>query len=290
MNHSEPKIKPKDHHQKAQSFGVHGKLKPSGIKRYFIIYKECLKISFATQASYRLNFLLSNLISLISNTLFPLVTLLIYGSGASFPGWSLYEVLLIQSIFTLSTGVNNIIFNGLLWATTDYIVHGSFETVLIKPVNPLFYIIASTIQLDNLGLCLGGIIVFFVSLSYIGPVSFVMGLQFLLFFLSGIFIMMGLSLIMAAASFKWVGNGRLPEIFDSIKNFGKYPQSIFSKTIIGITSFIIPVAMIGYFPASALLGKTDLSMYIAAVPSLLFAAFGIFFYMHMIHLYEGVGG
>lgn len=265
-------------------------VKPFSIKTYITIYKECLKIAFATQASYRLNFVLSNLISLISNTLFPLVTLLIYGSGASFPNWSLYEVLLIQSIFTLSTGINNILFNGLLWATMDYIVHGNLETVLIKPINPLFYIIASTIQLDNLGLCLGGFIMFLISISFVGPVALGMWLQFLLFFLSGIFIMMGISLIMAAASFKWVANARLPEIFDSIKTFGKYPQGIFPKVITSLTSFIIPVAMIGYFPATALLGRSDLFMYIAVVPSILFAGFGMLLYSYMIHLYEGVGG
>ena len=265
-------------------------IKPHKIKRYITIYKECLKITFATETTYRLNFLLSNLITLVSNILFPLVTILIYGSGASFPNWSLYEVLLIQSIFTVSTGINNILFRGLIWVTMDYIVHGNFETVLIKPVDTLFYIIASTIRLDSLGLCLGGSIMFLFSIANIGPISLVMWLKFLLFFLSGVFVMMGISLIMAAASFKWVGNSRLPEIFDSVTTFGKYPQGIFSKVIINLTSFILPVAMIGYFPAAALLGRSDLFMYIAIIPSILFAGFGILLYRHMIHLYEGVGG
>ena len=44
-------------------------------------------------------------------------------------------------------------------------------------------------------------------------------LLFLLLFISGIAVMGGLDLIMAAISFKWVGNSRIPEIFGSIEEF-----------------------------------------------------------------------
>lgn len=259
-------------------------------KKYFRIYKECLKVSAATALTYRFNFLLDNIIMLISNILFPLVTLLIYGSGGQFPNWSLYEVLLIQSIFTISTGIANILFNGVLWVTMRHVIDGSLEIVLIRPVDSLFFLVASTIDLSSIGLVLGGVVMLGVAVANIGAVTLWMVLQAVVLFVAGMLVMMGISLIMAATSFKWVANSRIPEIFDSVKYFGTYPQDIFHKAIRGITSFIMPVAMVGFFPAAALLGRADVRALIAIIPCALFAAAGIYLYKHMVHLYEGVGG
>jgi ABC-2 type transport system permease protein len=55
-------------------------------------------------------------------------------------------------------------------------------------------------------------------------------------------------------------------------------------------SFIIPVGMIGFYPASALLGRLDPAVLIAVIPCVLFMFFGIWLYLHMVKLYEGVGG
>ena len=51
------------------------------MRKYLRVYKECIKINIARALTYRSNFVLYNFITLISNILFPLVSLLIYGSG-----------------------------------------------------------------------------------------------------------------------------------------------------------------------------------------------------------------
>jgi ABC-2 type transport system permease protein len=48
--------------------------------------------------------------------------------------------------------------------------------------------------------------------------------------------------------------------------------------------------MIGFFPASALLGRLETSALFAVVPCVLFMLFGIWLYQYMVKLYEGVGG
>ena len=171
-----------------------------------------------------------------------------------------------------------------------HIIDGSLEIVLIKPVDCLFFLVASTIELDGLGLVVGGAIMFTIAATQVGAITMNMILQFVLLFTAGVFVMMGISLIMAATSFKWVGNSRIPEIFDSIKYFGRYPQNIFPKVITGFSSFIMPVAMVGFFPAAALLGRATLPMFLAVIPCVLFVWTGIILFRHMVHLYEGVGG
>jgi ABC-2 type transport system permease protein len=244
----------------------------------------------ARALTYRLNFVLSLLITLGFNILFPLVTILIYRSGASFLGWNFYEVLLIQSIFTLSLGLASIAFSNVLWATMQHIREGSFEVVLLKPLNPLFFLIATNFDPGSAGLIIGGGFMFVFSLLHTGISSIITIPQFLLLFAAGFAVMAGINMLMAATSFKWVGNSRIPEIFDSIMTFGKYPITIFPQAIKGISTFVIPVSMIGFFPASALLGRLEPVVMFAVIPCVLFMLFGIWFYQYMVKLYEGVGG
>ncbi|MCL2722471.1 MAG: ABC-2 family transporter protein [Treponema sp.] len=260
------------------------------MKKYFIIYIECIKTAIARELTYRLNFLLSLFITLGFNILFPLVTILIYRAGASFPGWDFYEVLLMQSVFTMSNGLACIMFSGVLWTTMQHIREGSFEIVLLRPVNPLLFLIVTNFDAGSAGLIIGGAVLFGFSVSQTGIVSIAVIPQFLLLFAAGFAVMAGMQMIMAATSFKWVGNSRIPEIFDSIMTFGKYPVTIFPKAVQVIAAFVIPVAMIGFFPASALLGRLDPIALIAVVPCVLFMLFGFWLYQYMVRLYEGVGG
>ncbi|WP_040948937.1 ABC transporter permease [Gorillibacterium massiliense] len=260
------------------------------MKRYLNIYRQCIYSALLEASAYRMDFLTNSIITLVSNILFPLVTLLIYRAGASFPDWDFYEVLLIQSVFTMSSGLAHLIFGGVLWRTMSHIREGSFEVVLLKPLNPLFFMIATTFSPESAGLFMGGLLLFIVSVAHVGAITFLSWLQFLLLFLAGTAVMAGLSLMMAAMSFKWVGNSRIPEIADSVLLFGKYPLSIFPKAVQAIAAILIPVGMVGFFPASALLGRIHPIDFAAVIPCLLFLAAGVRLYRHMIRLYEGVGG
>ncbi|MBQ8326615.1 MAG: ABC-2 family transporter protein [Lachnospiraceae bacterium] len=254
------------------------------------IYLTCLRTSFSQAAAYRADFLMSNLITLLSNILFPLATILIYTNGAEFTGWSMWEVLLIQSVFSMSSGVATMVCSSILWVTMDHVRQGSFETVLLKPISPLFFILSAHFDTSGIGLFAGGLTLTIISSVHVGVVAFGNVVQFLILFLAGLIVLCGLDLVMAAISFRWVGNSRIPEIFDSMKEFGKYPLVIFPKGVRIVASFVIPVAMVGFFPASALLGKIGAWTFLSVIPCVLFLIFGVWIYNRMIKLYEGVGG
>ncbi len=260
------------------------------IKRYLTVYRECVKVAFASTSTYRLNFLLNCTIMLLGDIIFPLITVLIYGSGAGFKGWTVYEVLLIQSIFTMSTAIADMTFHGVMWVTMDMVRNGNMEMVLILPIDTMFILMARTFSFEGIGLFIGGLTIFMVALFNISAPSILMWLQFIALFIIGVLVMLGIALIMAAISFKWIGNSRIPEIFGSIRSFGKYPQSIFPKSVVFATSILIPVAMIAYYPAAALLGRCNWEVFVVILPCFLFLLFGIYLYRYMIRLYQGVGG
>ncbi len=261
------------------------------MRRTVSIYLVCIKTALSRAIAYRSSFILGTIITLLSNVLFPLVTVVIYENGASFPGWSIWEVLLLQSLYTLSLGVSSLLFNGVVWDTMNYIREGSFEIVLLRPISPLFYIIAGNFAPTNIGLIVGSGIMVGVSMAFAHiAFSLINVVRFLILFIAGVAVMGGLYLIMASISFVWVGNSRIPEMFDSVKSFGKYPQSIFPKQIRWITVYVLPVAMIGFYPCMALLGRSKQSELLLCIPCLLFLLLGIWIYNKMVKRYEGVGG
>ncbi|HHW22500.1 MAG TPA: hypothetical protein GXX26_06410 [Clostridiaceae bacterium] len=111
----------------------------------------------------------------------------------------------------------------------------------------------------------------------------------LLMFFS-LLVLFSFALLMAGSMFKWVGNSRIYEIFDSITAFGNYPRSIFSKAFQNLISYIIPIAIIGFFPASALLGKSIDGALAAMGICLVFFIFSMLFWRKMLSLYTSAGG
>jgi len=258
--------------------------------RFFSVYKICIKTAVSRAAAYRFDFFLSLAITFAGSLGLPLVALLIYGAGAAFPGWSFHEVLLIQSLFTLSQSLARVFLGDVLWETMNRVRSGSFETVLLKPMEPLTCIVATTFSPASAGsfLCGCAMLCYAAAHVRVAAVSAVVGCLFL--FLAGVAVSVGIQIVMAAASFKWVGNSRLPEIFSSVEAFGQYPLAVFPAAVRAAATFVIPVGLIGFFPAAALLGRAEPEAFAASGLCLLFLLFGIWLYRYMVREYKGVGG
>jgi ABC-2 type transport system permease protein len=259
------------------------------MKDFFRVYLAGIFTSMKTASAYRANFVLMNIFDLIWTIAAPLVTILIYGAGASFPGWTFWEAMLMQAIFGLSSALCAVFAENIVWETMNYVREGTLETVLLKPMPPILYMFSTCFRINSFGGILGAVVLITVSslncdISYANlPLSIVV-------FIAGFAVNAAASLISAAASFKWVANTRLSEIRMSFETFGKYPVKIFPGALRLIVTFLLPFAAMGCFPAEILLGRFDIVNLLAIIPSALFLLFAVWLYNHMIRLYEGVGG
>jgi len=172
----------------------------------------------------------------------------------------------------------------------NHVRNGSYEVVLLKPMDPLAYMVATTFSPRSLGNFLCGLVLFGYAAAHVRVASGPAVFAGLLLFAAGVAVMAGIHLVMGALSFKWVGNSRLPEIFASVEAFGQYPIAVFPAAVRAVITFLIPVSLVGFFPAAALLGRAGPEAYGAAGVSLLFLWFGVWLYRHMIRLYKGAGG
>lgn len=257
---------------------------------YIRLYLMALKNSFATKIAYRADFFFSAGMILITELIIPLITLLIYKTGASFPGWSVNEVLLLQGIFILSRGAANVLFFGLVWNTLDRVREGTYDILLIKPRSVLFLSIATNFEPDSIGVVLSGLLVCLYSASRLSGPDIMNIFASLLLFLLSLAILFSFALLMAGSVFKWVGNSRIYEIFDSIATFGNFPRSIFSKAFQTVISYIVPIAAIGFLPASVLLGKSTDGIPQTVLVCLVFLLLSLGYWKMMLTKYTSAGG
>jgi ABC-2 type transport system permease protein len=260
------------------------------MRRNVDLYFMALKNSFASRMAYRADFLFSLIMILITELIIPFITLLIYRTGAVFPGWTLYEVLMLQGIFLLARGLSNLLFFGMVWNTLDRVREGTYDILLIKPCSTLFISIATCFEPDSIGAVIGGIVVCAYAMSGVAIPSPAAALMSVLLFLLSMIMLFSLALFMAGSVFKWVGNSRIYEIFDSIAAFGNYPRSIFTKAFQTLISYVVPIATIGFLPASVLLGKKTEGIPVTICICLLFLIAGALFWKSMLKKYTSAGG
>jgi ABC-2 type transport system permease protein len=256
----------------------------------FSVQVEAVKASLYSRMAYRGDFFISISLTFIFEFITPLVTLLIYSNGSSFPGWTLYQVLLIQGVFMMSKGIAFMFFYGLVGNVLGGVQSGTFDMFLLRPRPVLFMAIATGFDSEELGKFIGGLILFIVALIHLPTPSFIQWIQFILLMITSLLVMFSFSLISSGVVFVWVGCSRVYEIFDSISSFGIYPRTIFSKGIQNIITFIVPIVMIGFFPASILLGKNINGVLFGVISSISFVLLSLCFWYWMLSKYTSAGG
>ncbi|UZQ85674.1 ABC transporter permease [Thermoclostridium stercorarium] len=254
------------------------------------VYLQGMKTALASRMAYRGDFIMSMFIMMVVEFAGPVITLIIYKNGASFPGWSQYEVLLLQGIFLLSRGISFPFFMGMVWNTIGRVQEGTFDLLLIKPRSILLMTLATSFDSEDLGKLIGGILLFRFALKKLPPQPLSHWISFFILFLFSLILMFAFGLFMAGLGIIWVGNYRIYDIFMSVMEFGMYPKSIFTKSFQSVLTYIIPVSLLASYPASALLGSVDKTVILALVSSIVFLLLGFLFYYRMVKNYTSAGG
>jgi len=260
------------------------------VKNNIRIYLVGAKTALASRMAYRGDFFMSMLIMLLVEMAAPVITILIYQNGATFPGWNMYEALLIQGVFLLGKGIAYPFFFGIVWNTIERVQNGTFDLLLIKPKSVLFMAIVTGFDAEDLGKLVGGVALFTLALSRLPAPEPGAWLQFMVLFTITLMVMFGYGLVLAGLGIVWIGNFRVYEIFESITSFGLYPTAIFSKSLQTIITLVIPVAILGSVPATVLLGRPSPGTLGAVGVSLLFLLFSLGFWRWMLKKYTSVGG
>jgi ABC-2 type transport system permease protein len=236
------------------------------LKRYPHLLGVQLRTSVSQAMAYRANFFLAGFTSLawIALALVPLMVL--FDQRQTVAGWDRPSALIVMSYFMAVKAVMEGLVMPSLVDLVERIRTGSFDYVLLKPVDSQFMISAAHYEpwkvFDLLGAIALGVYAFWTR-GY-GPSGSELGLGIALF-LAGILAMYSLWIVCAAASFWVVRLDNLTYLLGAIFDTARWPVQVFRGAWRFVFTFIIPVAVMTTFPAMAILGRLEADTALATV-------------------------
>lgn len=199
----------------------------------------------------------------------------IFGQVSAIAGWTKNEILLLvftQSLFLDISGT--FIFKNLS-NFSSLIRHGTFDFVLLKPINARFWVSTRFFEFDHYLRMIALILLINQRLGIVGVAPTVTNwLAFVVLFLLGVTIFYNMFFMIITSSFWFIRLFNLRDLFDEITDVGSKPVYIFKGGLRFFFTFILPVAYIATFPVQALLGKISfvqilIGIFLAVVTSIL---------------------
>lgn len=226
--------------------------------RYLRMLGTFYKYSIISELEYRVEFL-SNVFMNFFWLAWALASVAVFFLHTNSLGdWSWPEVLMVVALFTLFSGVMESILRPNVGAVLDQIRDGTFDFVLIKPVNVQFIVSLRNIVVWRLSdVAIGfGLIVYALAQLHVVPTLGQVAI-FALMLIAATVIVYGTWLMMVSLAFWFVRLDNFTELFMGFYEAGRYPVTIYRGVIRAVLTFVVPIAFVTTFPVSALLGRLD---------------------------------
>ena len=114
---------------------------------YWLFLKNRIKILM----EYRMNFLIGATSTIMMQGAGLLTVWVVMSQIPDLNGWTLPQVLLIYGMITLSKSINHMFADNLWTLGRDYVRTGQFDRFMVRPVDPLFHLLADRFCHDGIG-------------------------------------------------------------------------------------------------------------------------------------------
>ncbi len=226
------------------------------MKRYLELYWYFLMQRFKILMEYRVNFVIGASSTFILQIAGLLTIWVIMAQIPSLNGWSLSEILLVYGLLTLSKSITHMFADNLWTVGQDYIRTGDFDRFLVRPIDPLFHLLADRFCHDGIGNFLVGAALVAQSTAALGIAWTPLNLDYLVIaVLTGGAIFIALNLITSVSAFWIMDSIAVTQVIFNLHEFAKYPLSIYNRGIGVLLTWVIPYGLASFYPASYLLGR-----------------------------------
>lgn len=230
---------------------------------YALLYLEFIKLKFMGIAEYRKAFILGGIAQFASyGAEFMLIWVLI-DRFESINGWGTYEVLLLYALNLASYAMAAFFLFMPCIQLPNLIKNGVFDEVLTKPLNSFLYLVCREVNPAYYSHLLVSFVVMGICFDKLN-ISFSWGnLLFLVATLIGGALIQASGLIFTAVPSFWIVETQWLQslAFFELRNFIKYPISVYNKLIQVVLTFVFPYAFINFFPVQYFLQKNDFMMF-----------------------------
>lgn len=222
------------------------------------VYRRIVASRIRSQLAYRTSFALDVVAQLIGQSIELVAILVVFTQVTSLGGFDRGEVVLMYALAATAFGIADLSV-GQVEELPNLIRTGELDVLLLRPLGTLAQILSADVALKRLGRVAAGLAVLTYALATGGiewtPLRVLVAVTAPL---TGAVIFAAVWVAANTVSF-WVVDGR--EVANSVtygSNFAtSYPITVYGPWLRRILCFAVPGAFVAYFPALALLGRTD---------------------------------
>jgi ABC-2 type transport system permease protein len=258
---------------------------------YASLVLDYLKNYMKTRLTYRSDFWIEVLSDLLFNGLNLFVVLVIFRHTPLIGNWNEMQILFIYGYFMVPYGIFITFFN--LWGFSErYIVKGEMDRILTRPAYNLAQLMLENMDPSSLFSALAGAIVMAYAGTHLGlELSWYDPLVMLVLIFGSVLIYGGIYISLTSIGFfSDAPTGILPLIWN-IQNYGRYPVTIYNKTLKFVLSVILPFAFVGFYPSAYFLDRAHwlrISL-LTPVVGVIFFTLGIAIWNVGVKRYRGAG-
>ena len=195
---------------------------------------------------------------------------IIFSNTTSLGGWGFGELIALLGVFRL---VNTLMI-ALIWPNTEKfnqsIRDGSMDYTLLQPINSMFLVTFSRINIWRIWDLVLAIVLIMVGINISGDITTPLSiLTFILLTVSGAVVIYSLWIVLIALTFWFTKFDNNVTILQALLDAGRYPVTVYPVWLRVIVTFVIPIAVATTIPLQALRGDLNFQRV------LLFIAVGI---------------
>ncbi|TKC16844.1 ABC transporter permease [Robertmurraya kyonggiensis] len=265
------------------------------IVKYINLYFKLIGAGVRAQLQYRFAFIMRIIGMLTAYTGTAVTMWVMLYQFQTLGDWNFYEMLFLLALSIVSWGFCIILFFHFRSLDT-YILNGTFDRFLVRPINPFFHFMAMKFEVSSFGQFIFSVVVltwvsFELQIDWtIGKAIFLLGV-----IVGGVLIQGGLLVIISALAFWTTKSEQFYWVaMYPARNLTYYPLMIYPKILQWVTAFVIPFGFVNYFPSTVILEKEtpffpDAIGYFSPLVGILFFMLSYFIWMQGLKRYKSTG-
>lgn len=223
---------------------------------YMRLYLRYLKIHIQSIMEHKTSFFLTMAAQVLTTITAFLGITFMFMRFHSVRGFSYQEVLLCYSVILFSFSLAEMFARG-FDAFGGIISNGQFDRIMLRPRNEIFQVLATKVEITRIGKFIQAFfMMLYVILTSDIAWTFYKAAVVVLMIIGGAVMFSGLFLIYAALRFFTVEGLEFMNIFtDGGRELGRYPIGIYGNAVLKFFTFLVPLAMVQYYPMLYLTGR-----------------------------------
>jgi len=232
-----------------------------------VLFLRHASMSFKTWMEYKYAFFTNQFVQFFTYGTNYLGIWILFDKFDSMKGWSFYEVVFLYSLNLLTYGLSGFFFWSPMKQLGYMVQHGDFDSILIRPMNPFFHMIARNFNTSFfVNIVMAGI-VFGICFNRLGIAWSPANIFWLVIFIFGAFLVQCSMFIFGGSLSFWVVNSSpfINTFIYGIRHFVDYPISVYDTVIRALLTFVVPYAFVNFYPAAYFLNKSDDMLFFPAL-------------------------